>query len=69
MTTRADASDESGLMRLLQQIEHEGPDRHHLAIATIDGEFQSEFGVPRQPRPSIEPGPEPWDGFLDLSLI
>ncbi len=73
MITRVAADNDGGMhddrLRPLHQFELEENERLRLAIAAIDDEYQREF-VHAKPRPMpIQAGPEPWGGFLDLSLI
>ena len=67
MITRGDAVDEGGLLRPLEQLKQEEEDRVEKTIAALDREYEREFSVGK--RPAASPGPEPWNGFLDLSLL
>lgn len=74
MITRADAFSDSGPLRPLEQFQMEERERVALTIATLDDEFQREFGTPsvKHPGQSQLPescGPEPWNQFLDLSTL
>ncbi|MBY0505860.1 MAG: hypothetical protein K2X03_18230 [Bryobacteraceae bacterium] len=52
----------------LKQFELEAEIRLRLAIERVERDFQREFGRPARAR-VCEPGPTPWAGFLDLSLL
>ena len=72
MITRADAIFDGGPLRPLEQFELEDRERVAQTMATLDAEFQREFGMslaqPQTPIPEAS-GPEAWGGFLDLSTI
>ena len=77
MITRADAIFDGGPLRPLEQFELEDRERIASTMATLDDEFQREFGrsfaqpqtpVTQAPVPEAC-GPEAWGGFLDLSTI
>ena len=68
MITRADAIFDGGPLRPLEQFEVEARERVAAIMATLDDEFQREFGTPSA-KPSEACGPVPWAGFLDLSTV
>ena len=76
MIARADAFFDSGPLRPLEQFQLEERERVVLTMATLDDEFQREFGTPSvkhqgqsQPQRSESCGPEHWNRFLDLSTL
>ena len=72
MITRADAIFDGGPLRPLEQLELEERERIASTMTTLDDEFLREFGTPvgKAQRSSSEAcGPEPWNGFLDLSSL
>ena len=76
MITRADAFFGSGPLRPLEQFQLEERERVALTIATLDDEFQREFGTlslkrPGHSQPQLPEscGPEFWNQFLDLSTL
>jgi hypothetical protein len=69
MITRADAIDDGGLPRPLTLWEDEERARTELRMVAIEAEFRREFGAGPKPIEVRETGPEPWNGFLDLSLL
>lgn len=77
MITRADAIFDGGPLRPLEQFKLEDRERVARTMATLDDEFQREFGmslahhqnpVTQAPVPEAC-GPEAWGKFLDLSTI
>lgn len=68
MITRADAIFDGGPLRPLEQFELEERERLALTMATLDDEFQREFGT-LSVKPAESCGPVPWAGFLDLSTV
>ena len=68
MITPADAIFDGGPLRPLEQFELEERERIASILATLDDEFQREFGT-RFAKPSEAYGPHPWGGFLDLNTL
>ena len=74
MITRADAFFGGGPLRPLEQFQLEERKRVSVIMATLDDEFQREFGTPSVEHPGQSQlpecyGPEPWNHFLDLSTL
>ena len=66
MTTRLDDVDDSQIPA--RQLDLEERARLSEAMEVLDAEFEREFGSGVN-QPPLETGPEPWAGFLDLSLL
>ena len=72
MIKRADAIFDGGPLRPLELFELEERERIASTIATLDDEFQREFGTPfveAQGQSGEACGPRPWGGFLDLNTL